>query len=264
MTLDIGFQIASVVFVVLLAGVGLEMANNPPICKSQKNKYRLTFIIIGGLLIAVNYRQAVRNAEQLNTTQAKDIAQQQRTEAQYNQVRGQLDNITQFVAHPPPNFTSGQVASAVQAMSAPRLHADSADPFFEYRDDQFIDEGRRELVAKMEPMISEWKDAHKWGQPSPSAGALSRSMYYNFMDCCSALAEMYRLDAHRRIGDIPSRVEKAVYESMPTLANGGPEEIYNEGPANIQRILDNTKALINQLSQKNHLKLEYPDIDKPL
>lgn len=93
------------------------MANNPPASETQKWRYRSIFIGLAIALIAVNYWQAAINADEQRKIKVEALAAQDRIEAQYNVVRGKLDTVNQFVAHPPSTFDSKQVAAAVHAMA---------------------------------------------------------------------------------------------------------------------------------------------------
>jgi len=117
MNWDIALQTTFVVLTVLLAWVGIEMANRPPTTNTQKWAYRSAFILFGLLLVRVNYVQSKRNIDEQTRIRNDANRDQQKSDAQYNQVKQQLGDITKFVAQPPPNLDSNEVAAVVRAMS---------------------------------------------------------------------------------------------------------------------------------------------------
>jgi hypothetical protein len=117
MNLDIALQMASITLTVLLAGVAIEMANEPPITRGKKWAYRLAFILFGLSLAGVTYSQTVRALNEQTRARNEANNEQQKSAAQYGLVQGKLDNITQFIAHPPPNLDLKQVADAVRVMA---------------------------------------------------------------------------------------------------------------------------------------------------
>ena len=66
MNLDLALLIASVALTILLAAVGVEMANNPPTSRKARWIYRSVFVILGGLLIGATYWQGKRNFDEQN------------------------------------------------------------------------------------------------------------------------------------------------------------------------------------------------------
>jgi hypothetical protein len=115
--LDIALQIVSVVLTVLLAAVGIEMANNPPTNNARKWMWRLILIVLGLSLIVVNSWQSVNSADEQAKAKVEASIEQKILEAQYNQVQGKLDTIANFIAHPPSNLNPNQVTAAVHAMT---------------------------------------------------------------------------------------------------------------------------------------------------
>jgi hypothetical protein len=105
--MDIGLQVASILLTVLLAGVGIEMANNPPEKNDTGRKwiYRSIFGLIGLLLIFVTVYQAERNS-------ANELS----LKTQNGQTQAKLDNITQLVLHPPSNFDPKQIVDAATSL----------------------------------------------------------------------------------------------------------------------------------------------------
>ena len=88
MNLDIALQIISIALTVLLAYVGVEMANHPPTCNKQRWKYRIIFSVLGLMLIGINWWQSSRNAHEQLVAKQDAVEEQRRIEAQYNQVQG--------------------------------------------------------------------------------------------------------------------------------------------------------------------------------
>jgi uncharacterized protein YlxW (UPF0749 family) len=117
MNWDIALPMTSIVLTVLLAWVGIEMANKPPTTNTQKWAYRSAFILFGSLLVGVNYVQSKHNVDEQTRIRNDANREQQKIDAQYNQVKQQLADITKFVAQPPPNLDSNEVAAVVRAMS---------------------------------------------------------------------------------------------------------------------------------------------------
>jgi len=117
--LDIALVVASITLTVLLAAVGVEMANKPPTTPTHRWVYRSIFIVLGGLLVSVTSWQSVRNANEQRNAKADALAEQRKADAQYNQVKGQLDGIGQFLAHPPPVLTREQIAAVARSMVRP-------------------------------------------------------------------------------------------------------------------------------------------------
>jgi hypothetical protein len=57
---DIVFTVAQVFVGLLLAGVGIEMANNPPQTTKHKWIYRSVFIVLGILATGITLGQAIK------------------------------------------------------------------------------------------------------------------------------------------------------------------------------------------------------------
>ena len=117
MNFDIALLLASTVFTVLLAAVGIEMANNPPASGRAKWLYRSIFIVLGSLLVGTTSWQGKRNMDEQARIAKESSDQRAVGDARYNQLQGRLDNITQFVAHPPSDFHPEQILAAVRAMA---------------------------------------------------------------------------------------------------------------------------------------------------
>jgi hypothetical protein len=119
MNLDLVLLTASIVLTVLLAAVGIEMANNPPTSGRQKWGYRSVFIILGCSLVGVTYWQGKRNGDEQNKIRVDSRTQEQQLAAENNQIQGKLDAIKQFLADPPASLDAKQVAAAVRTMTEP-------------------------------------------------------------------------------------------------------------------------------------------------
>jgi hypothetical protein len=92
MTADTILTVTSVVITILIAGVGIEMANNPPSSSRDKWIYRLTFIGLGAGLVAVSVLISIR-------TNRERRAEEQRANAAEMQINGDLQ------------FVKGQLAA---------------------------------------------------------------------------------------------------------------------------------------------------------
>lgn len=117
MNWDIALPMVSLLLTVLLAYIGIEMANRPPTSSIAKWIYRSIFTLIGALLLVVNYRQAVRSINEQARIRTDANTEQRKIEAQYNQVQGTLNNITRFVSQPHPNLDPQQITAIVRAMA---------------------------------------------------------------------------------------------------------------------------------------------------
>lgn len=117
MNLDIFLLLASVGLTALLAAEGIEMANKPPTTDKARWTYRVVFAVLGLLLLGTTYWQVKRNtAEQARINKEAD-EQKKVADARYNQLQGKLENITQFVSHPPAGFTQDQVTAVVHSLT---------------------------------------------------------------------------------------------------------------------------------------------------
>jgi len=76
MNLDVSLLLASILFTILLAAVGVEMANAPPTSNKARWTYRASFIIFGVLLIGTTYWQGKRNTEEQNRIRVEAQVQQ--------------------------------------------------------------------------------------------------------------------------------------------------------------------------------------------
>jgi len=114
--IDLALLLLSGLLALSQAWVGVEMANNPPTTKKQRIIYRSVFIIIGFFLIVVTYWQGMHSGNEQDRLRKEATEQQDELESKINQMQGKLDNITNFVSHPPRNFSPADVAAAVHAM----------------------------------------------------------------------------------------------------------------------------------------------------
>src|SRR5229473_1129055 len=96
MTLDTVFTVLNAVWTVLLAGLGIEMVNNPPDVIWKKRLYRGLFVLFGGAVLVTTTIQSVHNSKEQQNL--KDEAQKIQT-ALSNKVSeqgGKLDAIVEF------------------------------------------------------------------------------------------------------------------------------------------------------------------------
>ena len=93
------------------------MANKPPTTNTARWIYRGIFIVVGLLLIGTTCWQGVRNSEAQTKANAEARKEQQQMESKYDQLQGQLKNINDFIAHPPPGLTQSQLTEAVRTMA---------------------------------------------------------------------------------------------------------------------------------------------------
>jgi hypothetical protein len=124
MNLDLALLLAAIIFTILLAAVGVEMANNPPTSKKAKWAYRTAFIVLGLLLIGTTYWQGQRNIDEQNRIKLVAEAQEKKLDdrydeikTQYSRLEGRLTSIQNFSKHPPANFTPQQVGEAIRTMA---------------------------------------------------------------------------------------------------------------------------------------------------
>src|SRR5260370_18674664 len=116
MNLDIALPSAALLLSVRLAAIGVEMANHPPTCSAQRWRFRIAFITFGAVLFGVTYWQSVRGFTEQAKAKTEALDEQRKADAQYNELKGKLNNITAFVEHPPSNFDSKQVAAVVRSL----------------------------------------------------------------------------------------------------------------------------------------------------
>jgi hypothetical protein len=116
--LDLALLLASVFLTLGLAFIGIEMANNPPTGERAKWAYRLSFIVVGFLLIVVTYLQAIRNMNQQAAVKIEADKATKAVQTKFDQVTGKLDNIQHFVENPPSGLTQAQVADVVRIQVA--------------------------------------------------------------------------------------------------------------------------------------------------
>lgn len=124
MNLDLALLLASIIFTILLAAVGVEMANNPPTSCTTRWIYRCVFIILGSLLVGATYWQGKRNIDEQNRIKSVAEAQEKKLDDRYNEIKtqysqleGRLISIQNFSKHPPANLTPQQVGEAIRTMA---------------------------------------------------------------------------------------------------------------------------------------------------
>lgn len=123
---DLALILASTALTVLLAGIGVEMANNPPSTTKARKSYRVGFIVIGGLLIAVTWVQGSRNGSEQAKVVSDAASDRATLKSRYDELKGKLDNIGQVVEHPPAGLTQAQLADVVRKMLPPKQEQASA------------------------------------------------------------------------------------------------------------------------------------------
>jgi hypothetical protein len=116
--LDLFLIVLDIVLTVSLAGIGIEMANNPPTTTTAKWCYRAVFSIIGGLLVWVTCSQEVRSITEQTSIRTAAETERRTIQTQYDQVTGKLNSIQEFVEHPPAGLTKDQVAEVVRSQVA--------------------------------------------------------------------------------------------------------------------------------------------------
>lgn len=116
--LDLVLLLASLILTLGLAFIGIEMANNPPTSERAKWAYRLSFTVVGILLIVVTYLQATRNMNQQAAVKIEADNETKAVQTKFDQVTGKLDNIQHFVENPPSGLTQAQVADVVRIQVA--------------------------------------------------------------------------------------------------------------------------------------------------
>jgi hypothetical protein len=126
--LDRLLTVLSVILTLVPIGIGIEMANNPPKSGKEKRNYRIGFIVIAGLLIAVTYWQGERNKAEQDAIRSKATEETKKIQTQYDNLFGHVTGIEQFVEHPPAGLTKAQVADVVRGQLTTALHASNAQP----------------------------------------------------------------------------------------------------------------------------------------
>ncbi len=97
MSPDTVLSTVSVVITVLMAGVGIEMANNPPTTQRRKWAYRSAFIVLALFLIGVNLWQSVRSGEQQRATEEAGQRAERNTYGELEYLKGQLKSVSTAV-----------------------------------------------------------------------------------------------------------------------------------------------------------------------
>ncbi len=97
MSLDTFLSTVSVVITVLVAGVGIEMANNPPTTQRRKWACRSAFIVLALFLIGVNLWQSVRSGEQQRATEEAGQQAERKTYGELEYLKGQLKSVSTAV-----------------------------------------------------------------------------------------------------------------------------------------------------------------------
>jgi len=249
--LDIALQIVSIVLTVVLAGIGIEMANNPPspADKVKKWRYRGWFIFVGLLLVSVNYWQAARNAAEQLAIKKKAEGEQEKIEAkfkevktQYDNVQGQLTSISNFVQNPPSNLTPQQVIASIRSMAGPRLRQ-GEDEFGEFTSADFIVVGERNLEC-MQRFVQEQKENMRSPVYANSGAPIDRLLFKQFMDMCFQDAVNYRKEALARLARTGNPKAESIFNK---------QNAENLGPAVMEDIYTDIKSLIAQLEGKPKL-----------
>jgi hypothetical protein len=124
MNLDLALLLASIVFTILLAAVGVEMANSPPTSRAARWIYRSVFIVLGGLLVGTTYWQGKRNIDEQNKLKTAAETQEKKLDdrygeikSQYDRLDGKLGTIKSFAKNPPSGLSPQQVNEAIRAMA---------------------------------------------------------------------------------------------------------------------------------------------------
>jgi hypothetical protein len=133
MTIDIILTVMQVVVGLLLAGVGIEMANNPPQTTKQKWIYRSVFIVLGIFATGITLGQAVKasrdqqEAKRIGDNE-RQVAQQDRLERvkEVGNLQGQLQSMQQVLGHVLSNSDPKQTISILRSMSSPLIDTRSA------------------------------------------------------------------------------------------------------------------------------------------
>jgi hypothetical protein len=191
MNLDLALLIASITLTILLAGVGVEMANNPPSSCKSKWTYRSIFIILGTFLIGVTIWQGKRNMKEQQRTVSEGRAAQKQVKAQYDQVQGKLDTIVEFIAHPPPNLSSKQIATAVQGMACSPLGS-GWDPYKNWTNKCIAEAG----VG----FVNQWQDEIKKAFWNGGIFPEQTRLGIKFRACCLEDAKNLRSALRNRLG----------------------------------------------------------------
>jgi hypothetical protein len=196
MNWDLALALSAIVLTVLLSAVGVEMANNPPTGSKQKWTFRGVFLLLGSLLIVVNYSSALRNANQQARDRADAALERQRIESQYDALRGKLDTIAEFSKNPPPSFNREQIAAAVHAMVGPRL-ALGPEAYKDISDAQVgqwaIEEARKILTLADLVLAGQQREPRDYRYLAWRFGD-------NFEQCCAKDVQGLRGEILRRLG----------------------------------------------------------------
>ncbi len=117
MTVDIILVALQVVVGLLLAGVGIEMANNPPQTRQQKWIYRGIFIVLGIFAVGITIGQAVKTGRDQQEVKRlgdseRQVAQQDRLDRakEVGSLQGQLQSMQQVLGHVLSNSDPKQTA----------------------------------------------------------------------------------------------------------------------------------------------------------
>jgi hypothetical protein len=125
--LNIILPLVSVSLTLFLAGIGIEMANDPPASKRAKWIYRIMFGVVAFLIISVTYSQEKRNKDEQVKIQAQASQQTNEIQTQYNTVSTKLSDINVLVQHSS-KLTPEQLANSVQTIISSIPKQEPASP----------------------------------------------------------------------------------------------------------------------------------------
>jgi hypothetical protein len=135
--LDLALLLASIILTILLAAVGVEMANNPPTSSKARWVYRSAFIVLGCFLVGTTYWQGMRNINEQDRLKNDAHLREEKLQQQNGQIQGKLNAIEQYVANLTTSSDTKQIAAAVRAMTeSPRgitlVSGDTLDPKYAF------------------------------------------------------------------------------------------------------------------------------------
>jgi hypothetical protein len=232
MSIDILLTVAQVVVGLLLAGVGIEMANNPPQTSGKKWTYRVIFIVLGIFAVGITIGQAVKTGR--DQQEARTLTDNERRDAQRDRLdrakeignlQGQLQSMQQVLGHVLSNSDPKQSAAmwksifssaalqrpAIERMSNKELqskvisYANDLRKFiadFEVKERGHIDQQMAAMRAV--PTEDRSKQTQIWNEQNQITANMYSQLTLDFKENYLGNAITYRDELLRRLGPQPA------------------------------------------------------------
>jgi hypothetical protein len=245
MAIDILLTAAQVILGLLLAGVGIEMANSPPETSKHKWIYRSIFIVLGVLATGIAVGQAVNTSR--HQQEANRLADSERRAAQQDRIdrakevgnlQGQLQSMQQVLGQVLSNSDPKQTTAmwkgifssanlqrpAIERMSSKELQSkiiSFANDLRKFVSD-FEDRQRNQIEQQMIaigaiPREDRAKLDQVWNQQNQIVANMYSQFSLDFKQVYLGTALMYRDELLRRLGPEPIKRERG---SRPLALEG--------------------------------------------